>query len=227
MTPDTQRRETLFVLSYFFAYFAYLFLYREGEILHWVGLVLLPLGLLWLVRRPARLAELLASVGIARDTLTRGVGWAILIGLLLSALQLSLSRQGRAIAELLLSPRALYLLPLSFGLMCVTAAFTEEFFFRGILQTRLAVLCRSNWLAVAMTSVLFGFYHLPYAYLHPRWPSHGNWGEAFASAFGQAVPMGLILGALFVRSRSNLFACVILHALINTFPALASLAKRL
>lgn len=212
------------MLLYFALYLAYLFAYREGELLHWVSLVVLPLGVIGLVRQETSLPELSASAGLTHGNWKTGLVWAVLIGLLLSALQMVVSRQGREIAGLLLSARALYLFPLSFGVMLLTAGFTEEFFFRGVLQSRLAALFRSNWLAVVATSMLFGFYHLPYAYLHPRWPSHGNWPAALAAAFGQAVPLGLILGTLFVRTRSNLFACIVLHALINSLPAMASLA---
>lgn len=69
-------------------------------------------------------------------------------------------------------------------------------------------------------SLLFGLCHLPYAYLNPRWPSHGNWPGAFALAFGQGIPMGLILGTMYARTKNNLFACIVVHALINSFPAM-------
>jgi membrane protease YdiL (CAAX protease family) len=216
-------RESVAVLLYFALYLGYLFIRLEGEILHWFSLVVLPLALIGLMRQQASLRELLASVGLARAYWKTGLLWAVLLGLLLSALQLVISRQGREIAGMLLTPRVLYLFPLSFGVMLLTAGFTEEFFFRGVLQTRLAALLHSTWIAVVVTSILFGFYHLPYAYLNPRWPSHGNWPAAFGAAFGQAVPLGLILGTLFVRSRSNLLACAILHALINSLPAMAAL----
>lgn len=77
----------------------------------------------------------------------------------------------------------------------------EEFFFRGILQTRLSQSMHSNlWSAVA-TAMRLGFYHLPYAYFNSRWPSHGDWGEAIASAFSQGGWGGLILGAVYVKSK--------------------------
>ena len=58
--------------------------------------------------------------------------------------------------------------------MMLTAGFTEEFFFRGFLQTRLEVLTRSRVAAVLLASICFGLYHLPYAYFNPAWPSAGD-----------------------------------------------------
>ncbi|MEW6213575.1 MAG: CPBP family intramembrane glutamic endopeptidase, partial [Acidobacteriota bacterium] len=95
----------------------------------------------------------------------------------------------------------------------------EEFFFRGVLQTRFENLFGNKFLAVVAASILFGLYHLPYAYLNPRWPSFGNWSDAFASAMGQGVPAGLIFGTVYARTR-NLLVPVIVHSLINTLPAM-------
>ena len=66
--------------------------------------------------------------------------------------------------------------PLALVLLMMTAGFTEEFFFRGVLQTRLTTSLKSKVWGVVVAAVLFGLYHLPYAYLHPGWPSHGDWG---------------------------------------------------
>lgn len=155
-----------------------------------------------------------------------GLGWALALGIFLSGLQLVLSRNSQAILELLSTGRGWLLLPVAFLLLLMTAGFTEEFFFRGILQTRLAAGLRSNVLAVLAASFLFGVYHLPYAYLHPRWPSHGDWAAAAGAAFGQAIPMGLILGTLYAK-RPNLLACAVLHAMVNLLPGVVMIASKL
>jgi membrane protease YdiL (CAAX protease family) len=162
----------------------------------------------------------LSAVGLERGRSTNGILWAILIGLALSGLQLVLSRNKDVIWGLIVSGKALILFPLTLIIMLLTAGFTEEFFFRGVLQTRMQCLFKSKVVAVVVTSLLFGLYHLPYAYLNPRWPSHGNWPEAFGAAFGQGVPMGLILGTLYVRTKNNLVACIFVHALINSLPGM-------
>jgi membrane protease YdiL (CAAX protease family) len=216
-------RDGAAVLVYFSLHLAYLFITLESELGHWVTLVALPLGLIYL-SMPAgpprfRLAAALRSVGLAAGRLRSGLGWALVIGLVLGALQVVVSARRAAVWELLQSGQALYLLPLTFALMMVTAAFTEEFFFRGVLQSRL-----SRWLGkvpgLLIASLLFGLYHLPYAYLSPRWPSHGDMAAALSAALGQGIIGGLILGTVYARARGNLLAPVLVHALINAVPAM-------
>ncbi len=72
-----------------------------------------------------------------------------------------------------------------------------------------------------VTPILFGIYHVPYAYLNPNWPSAGDWGAAWLAALGQGIPGGLILGGMYLWSRQNLFASVVLHSLINAIPGMA------
>jgi membrane protease YdiL (CAAX protease family) len=109
----------------------------------------------------------------------------------------------------------LWALPVAFLAMLLTAGFTEEFFFRGFLQTRLTALSGSRLVGLAASALLFGVYHVPYAYLHPNWPTHGDLGAAIGSAMGQGGIAGLLLGALYLVSRGNLLACVVLHAGVN------------
>jgi len=185
-------------------------------------MVLVPLLLIFLTLPRGRrtIGAALASVGLRRANLRRGIGWAILAGALITVFQVFLGARADAIQELFRSGRAVWLLPLTFVLMLVMAGFTEEFLFRGFIQTRLETLFRSRWAAVIVTALLFGVYHLPYAYFNPSWPSHGDWGAAWGAALGNGVPGGLLLGALYVVSRGNLLACIVLHSLINAAPAM-------
>jgi membrane protease YdiL (CAAX protease family) len=221
---ESSSRQALAALAYFGLYLAWLFATLEGEMAHWLTLVALPLALIWLAARPAagegRLASTLRSVGLVRGNLSTGLAWAVTAGLAVSVLQVLVSQRRVAVWELIQAGSVVYLLPLTFALLLLTAAFTEEFFFRGVLQTRLARWTGSQPAAVALTAVLFGLYHLPYALLNPRWPSYGDPAAAFAAAMGQGVVGGLILGFLFVRARGNLLAPVVLHALINSVPGM-------
>ena len=112
------------------------------------------------------------------------------------------------------------MLPLSFMLMLLTAGFTEEYFFRGFLLGRLLPIFRPAWPAVLLSAAAFALYHLPYAYLNPNWPSAGDFPAALALAFTEAFPIGVVIGYVYVWTRRNLLACAILHALINTLPAM-------
>jgi membrane protease YdiL (CAAX protease family) len=218
------RGQALAALAYFGLYLAWLFATLEGEMTHWLTMAALPLSIIWLAARPAadesRLAVALRSVGLARGNLSTGLGWAIAAGLALSGMQVLVSQRRVAVWELIQTGSFVYLLPLTFALLLLTAAFTEEFFFRGVLQTRLARWSGSQLAAVALTALLFGLYHLPYALLNPRWPSYGDPAAALAAAMGQGVVGGLILGFVFVRARGNLLAPVLVHALINSVPGM-------
>jgi membrane protease YdiL (CAAX protease family) len=209
--------------TYFAAYLGYLFLRPESEALHWISLVAIPVTLSVATARPgsgSRVARGLASVGLRWGRLRKGLTWAVPLGLILGALQLILSRNGDAIRGRLADGSIAWLLPLVFLLMLLTAGFTEELFFRGFLQTRLEDLAGSRTWGLVLASLCFGVYHLPYAYLNPNWPSAGDWGAAWGAALGQGVPGGLILGAVYLASGRNLLAPAVVHALINTLPAL-------
>ncbi|MDH5759056.1 MAG: CPBP family intramembrane metalloprotease [Gemmatimonadota bacterium] len=215
-------RDGWLALGYFAAYLAYLFWRQESEWAHWVTLVLLPfvVAVATVGSGERRVATALATLGIRWGNLRTGVGWALLAGALITAFQATMGGHAAQIQELIATGRALWMFPLTFVLMMVLAGFTEEFFFRGFLQTRLEALFRSRWLAVLAVALLFGVYHVPYAYFNPQWPSAGDWGAAWSAALGNGVPGGLILGTLYALNRGNLAACVVLHSLINAAPAM-------
>lgn len=216
--------ESVFVLGYTALYLGYLCLRQEGELAHWLTLVVLPFLGLWWIRSRRRsctsVGAALGSVGLARSRLTRGLGPAIVVGAVLQLIQLANRHQRAALGEIIASGEIVYLLPLAIVLLLVTAAFAEEFFFRGVLQTRLAALCRSSLWAVLITSVVFALYHFPYTYFDPGWPSAGNPADALGLALMNGIPGGLILGWVFVRAQGNLVAPIITHALIDVIPAM-------
>jgi membrane protease YdiL (CAAX protease family) len=223
------RREAGFVLVYALLYLGYLFLNPESEFAHWLTLVLLPLLGLWFIRSRKHswrsFRATLGSVGLVPSRLRDGVGTALVVGLLLQVLPLLGRPQREAVGELVTSGRILYLLPLALVFLMLTVAFTEEFFFRGVLQTRLAARWGSWLWAVLITSVLFSLYHVPYAYLNEHWPSAGNLGHALGLAFINGLPGGLILGWLYVRGRGNLLAPMLTHAMIDLIPAMMLLQR--
>lgn len=209
-------------LAYFGLYWAYLFWHRENELWHWASLVAIPLLMVLALRvgRPSPFSRTLASFGLRRGNLTRGLGVTLVLGVGVGLAQVFLSRSGPAVLEAFASGRALYLFPLTFAALLLLTGFTEEFFFRGFLQTRLELLLRSRWVGLVVTSVLFGLYHVPYAYFVPQWPSAGSWSAAFATGMGEGLLGGLVLGGLFLYTRGNLLMCIVLHALVDTFPGM-------
>ena len=211
--------------AYFCVYLAYLFWHRESEVGHWLSLVILPVLLVWALHRASggTLRGALASLGLGKVRWTRGLVAALLMGVILGIFQVMASRSGEMAMDAFRTGRAAWLLPVAFVFMLLTAGFTEELFFRGFLQTRLEGLLRSRVAGLLLASFCFGVYHLPYAYFNPRWPSAGDWGQAWAAALGQGIPAGLILGALYLYSGRNLLAPAVLHALVDAFPAMGIL----
>jgi membrane protease YdiL (CAAX protease family) len=221
-SDSLSQREGWIALAYFSAYIGYLFWRQETELAHWATMIILPFTIAIATVEPgeSRVGAAFASLGLRPGNLTAGIGWAVLAGALITVFQAFFGGRAAEIQELVLTRRALLLFPLTFLLIMVLAGITEEFLFRGFLQTRIEALLGSRWLAVLAVALLFGLYHLPYAYFNPRWPSAGNWGLAWTAALGNGVPGGLILGALYALNRGNLVACVVLHSLINAAPAM-------
>lgn len=224
----------LFAWGYFGLYLALQFARGpEGEGRHWLTLVAIPLigiaGLgRWAGAEPG-LRAALRRVGLSRDTWTVGLRWAVPLGLGLSVLQLALSRSAAEFLDLVTSTRVLWAAPVAFVFLLFSAAFTEEFFFRGVLQRgtgawlghgRTPVGRGAVCLSLLAASLAFAVYHLPYAYLSPNWPSHGNLGLAAQYALVDGMLGGLVTGGVLVGARGNLVAPIMVHALIDLLPAM-------
>lgn len=214
--------ETLAFAAYFAAFWAWLWwVWPETEWAHWVTLVLIPLGILVLIhhrRDPGfGLRDALALVGLVRGRLRDGLVLAVVVALGLSALMLALNRHGFADwLAVFRSGKGFWLLPLLFVLMLLTAASTEEVLFRGCVQRALTDATGRPIVAVMVTALLFGLYHVPYRYLD----SH-DFGVALSQAMADGVLGGLALGFVYWRSRGNLAASVLAHALMNSVGGLA------
>lgn len=234
--PGRRRRraDTVFAWAYFGLYLGVQFgRGPEGEGLHWLTLVAIPLlAIMWIARRregEPGLRAALRRIGLSRGRLSEGLRWAVPLGLGLSVLQLVMSRNTAAFLELVTSTRVLLIGPIALVFLLLSAATTEEFFFRGVLQRGTeAWLVRDRapekrgaaLLALLAASVAFALYHLPYAYLSPNWPSHGDLGLAVRYAFVDGMLGGLVTGGVLIGARGNLVAPILVHALIDLFPAM-------
>jgi membrane protease YdiL (CAAX protease family) len=217
------RHEALIFILYSIAYVAYLAWRPEGELLHWVTLVAVPIVLLRLVRtahgRSTTWRDVMGAVGLAQPPSALGIASALIVGGVLSCLQLA-GRNGEAIQASIRSGRALWLWPLSFALMVATAAGTEELFFRGMLQGRLTAALRSRLLAIGAAAVLFTLYHVPYAYHVPGWGAQHDLAGAIRAAAETALPLGVLLGGVFAVAGESTAASILAHALINALPGM-------
>jgi membrane protease YdiL (CAAX protease family) len=192
----------------------------------WLWFIILPVFVLWLVQGRGRgFKALLSSVVPVRP----GLGKALLLGLLAYVVMIPIipfilpAEQLDKLGEIFNDPgKAALMVPLCLLLSLLTAALTEEIFFRGILQTRLAALIRSDLRACLITAFLFGIYHLPYAYFSTGWPPHGDFVWGLSSVLAEQMVGGALLGILWLRTR-NIAAPVFFHALVNIAAIMTSL----
>jgi len=89
--------------------------------------------------------------------------------------------------------------------------FTEEFLFRGALQTRLSQLMGEGW-GLVLASLLFGAVHI--AAVVPA--LGGDWLAAVALCMTSQAAGGLLLGIMFLRTLS-LIAPTVAHVTLNLF----------
>lgn len=119
--------------------------------------------------------------------------------------------------------------PFSFTWLMIEVGVVEEFFFRVLLQERLAAVLRSPWGGLVVAAVLFGLVHAPGFYLRPAATQ-----EALGShpplllAVGFSIVLislaGLFLGVLWMRTK-NFAVLVIAHAAGDFLPNLAPWVK--
>lgn len=104
----------------------------------------------------------------------------------------------------------------------LTAGLPEEFFFRGLLQTRLEVLW-GRVAAIVVAVTLFTAWHLPTRFLLSNGVEGraGDFGSVLLHTGAPVFVVGLILAVLYDRYRS-LVPLIALHWGIDTLPAVAS-----
>jgi membrane protease YdiL (CAAX protease family) len=133
--------------------------------------------------------------------LATGVAFAVATQLLLPALGIPLKVVSLFSAVEGNTAEYLYfLIPVIWG----SAAFGEELLFRGYLQTRLhkalGISKGATFLALSLQALIFGALH----------SYQGVGGAIMAGA------AGLVLGAVYLAARKNLWAPIILHGLVDT-----------
>ena len=111
----------------------------------------------------------------------------------------------------------------SFIYYFLMSGFSEEFFFRAFIQTRISYLLKSSISGVLITSLIFGLGHIPAIM---QWYPGITIGEAFCRAFFLQTFIGIMFGVLWERTR-NLIPCVFVHSgvdgLNNLFYIIAKL----
>lgn len=169
--------------------------------------------------------ELAPVSGRRRDMLA-----ALVLGALLILLQLVVGRGLKDMKESGYSWATLAVgAPLVFAWLVVEVGIVEEFFFRALLQTRIARLLRSETAGIAIAALLFGLVHAPGFYLRTA-ATQENLG-AHPSVFlaaGYAIVVtstaGIFMGVLWSRTR-NFAAVVLVHAAGDLAPNLVPMLQ--
>nr|WP_295370696.1 CPBP family intramembrane glutamic endopeptidase [uncultured Sphingosinicella sp.] len=104
---------------------------------------------------------------------------------------------------------------------------TEEFLFRGLLQSRLTAWFRSGPVAIVASSVIFALAHVPTFYLRGGEEvakQAASLPQIIALAVAALAPISIMMGTLWHRTRS--FALVVLvHGAIDTMPGVKEMIR--
>lgn len=212
----------VFLLAYF--------TYAKGlelvnQFTNWFFLVIVPFGLLVLVRGSgSAMSDTLRSIGLTRAGFKEALKLAMVIGPLVIPVLYLIGDNQRAAIQMIFHEPAQALIPffISFLVALLTAGFVEEFFFRGVLQSRLVSVTGSEWYGLLIASLLFGLFHLPLYFFSPFEPTQGNFVWSLSSVITEQVVAGMLLGVLWTRTH-NLAAPLLIHALINAFALMTTL----
>ncbi len=200
------------------------------------SVVLLVLKLMVFVVFPAAITQALGQYRIA-DLMPVSLRWGDLRPALWMSLAALLMQSflGRGLHDIREAHLPVWVLavttPLSFAWLLVEVGVVEEFFFRVLLQERLATLLRSSWGGLFVAAVLFGLVHAPGFYFRPATSQEalGPHPSLFM-AVGYSIVMtslaGLFLGVLWIRTK-NFAVLVIAHAAGDLLPNLVPWVKAL
>ncbi len=113
-------------------------------------------------------------------------------------------------------------LPIVFAWLLIEVGLVEEFFFRGIVQARLAVFLRNEWAALFIASLVFALAHVPGLVL--RGAENGDPWLLTANAILMLSAASITFGYIWMRTR-NLLVLMMLHAAADLLPNFAGLSQ--
>jgi len=116
-------------------------------------------------------------------------------------------------------------IPLTFLWLFIEAGLVEEFFFRTVLQSRLAALLKSQWGAILVGGLIFGLAHAPGLYLRGAEGEGINEQLPFWFWLGYCIVnmsiAGIFLGITWSRTK-NLYLVMALHAMVDLIPNISA-----
>lgn len=120
-------------------------------------------------------------------------------------------------------------LPLCFAWLFIEAGLVEEFFFRALLQARLAAWFKSEISGVALMALVFGLAHAPGFILRGAGLEEAiGANPAAADSIAYAIVVlsvgGIFFGIVWARTK-NLFAVMFIHAATDLLPNLKEFVR--
>ena len=120
-------------------------------------------------------------------------------------------------------------LPLCFLWLTIEVGLVEEFFFRAVVQSRLAAWFKSEVSGIVLMSLIFGLAHAPGFIFRQAGDVEGLGAnssalDALAYSIVVLAVSGILFGVIWSRTK-NLFALMILHAAGDLLPNFESFAK--
>jgi membrane protease YdiL (CAAX protease family) len=178
----------------------------------------------------------LASFGLSRAAFARLAGRdglaALVIGAAICVFQFYVGNAAAPIRGGTVSGTQLWLGgALTFAWLIIEVGLVEEFFFRGLVQTRLAAAFRSELAGLFLMALIFGLVHAPGMVLRGAGGTEGlgTGVDPFtAAAYVIAIQSvaAIFLGLVWMRTHS-LPAVMIIHAATDLLPAIPSFTKTL
>ena len=180
-----------------------------NEAANWLFLVLFPLLIIVRLRKE-NVIKTLKEIGLKRMDIQQVIKILLVCMIYISVIILvfCLGDEKPNILKMMAK------FPMHFCYMLFTAAFTEEFFFRGIVQNCMMNALKRPYIAILLASVLFGLYHFPFAFY--LWEeTAGSIVKSLKLIMTSQAVSGCALGFIYYKSNKNLWSSIILHALAN------------
>lgn len=119
-----------------------------------------------------------------------------------------------------------WVLPLTFIWLIIKVGLVEEFFFRGLLQPRVAAYFKSQIAGILYSALIFGFAHAPGLYLRGADFTTTGTDPSLFMAVGYSIVVissaGILMGYIWARTKS-LTALIIIHAAGDLMPMTAEM----
>ncbi|OGU56475.1 MAG: hypothetical protein A2V66_05765 [Ignavibacteria bacterium RBG_13_36_8] len=217
-------KEIILILFYLLAFIICLFIFPDLEYVQWITLVIVPFTLLFFLQRKNLLTPSfklsLALFGLKRNNISNGIIGSMLLGLVICIIQYVFIFRNIVTFNILESLQVFLILPIAFLLLIFLGAFTEEFFFRGIIQTRIVRIIRSKTIGVVFTALLYAVFRIvPHPFtLEPSILPFFD--SQILSSFLEGLTIGILLGHVYVKSDENLISAVLLNAFIYLLPTM-------